>query len=211
MPERSEDIEQLLTQISQKQPDIVEFRLDKLNDLNAIEMIARKKMIPAIATDRAVRGPDTGKKLLLAAASSGFEYVDVDVLSTNAKDIVRTCSANGAKVIVSSHNLSATPSESELGKTLSSVKQMGADICKIVTTATHPHDNLKILNFVEDMSAETKIVSFAMGQLGIPSRILCPMFGAEFTFAAFRQESRTAEGQLSIDDLRSVWQLLGIQ
>lgn len=211
MLKRSEDIDQLLTLIAQKQPDIVEFRLDKLNDLSAVEMIARKKTIPAIATDRAVRDPAISKKLLLAAASSGFEYVDIDVSSPNAKDIVKMCSANGAKVIVSSHNLRATPSETELGKTLSSVKDMGADICKVVTTATRPSDNLKILNFVEEKSAETKIVSFAMGQLGIPSRILCPMFGAEFTFAAFSQESRTADGQLSIEDLRSVWQLLGIQ
>lgn len=211
MPKRSEDIDQLLTQITQKQPDIVEFRLDKLNDLNAVEMIARKKTIPAIATDRALRDPAIGKKLLLSAASSGFEYVDIDVSSPDVKDIVKMCNAKGAKVIVSSHNLRATPSESELGKTLSSVKDMGAEICKVVTTATHPGDNLKILKFVEDKSAETKIVSFAMGQLGIPSRILCPMFGAEFTFAAFSQESRTADGQLSIEDLRSVWQLLGVQ
>ena len=81
---------------------------------------------------------------------------------------------------------------------------------KIVTTAKYPRDNLTVLNFVENNATTARLVSFAMGPLGIPSRVLSPLFGAEFTFASLGEQSRTAEGQLSIDNLRNVWQILGV-
>jgi 3-dehydroquinate dehydratase len=49
-----------------------------------------------------------------------------------------------------------------------------------------------------------------MGKLGIASRVLSPFFGAEFTFASIDDQSKTAEGQMSIDDLRWVWKMLGL-
>ncbi len=70
----------------------------------------------------------------------------------------------------------------------------GSDVCKIVTTAVHPRDNLSILRFIEERSAETRLVSFAMGRHGIPSRVLSPLFGAEFTFASLTETSKTADG-----------------
>ncbi len=87
----------------------------------------------------------------------------------------------------------------------------GGDVCKIVTTAVKPSDNLTILDFVAKEAINARLVSFAMGPRGIPSRILSPWFGAEFTFAAFSEELKTADGQLSVDALRMVWQTLEIQ
>lgn len=210
MPNTVESLDQLLSQITSGRPDIVEFRLDRL-DLTSVEVLARKKTSPAIATDKANRISATRRKLLLAAASSGFEYVDVDASSPDAKDLVKECKAAGAQIIVSSHDSNRTPSQVEMNSTFSSIKQMGADICKIVTTATQSRDNLEVLNFVQNKCEEARLVSFAMGSLGIPSRILSPVFGAEFTFASLNRNSRTADGQLSIDDLRNAWRLLGIQ
>jgi 3-dehydroquinate dehydratase type I len=83
-------------------------------------------------------------------------------------------------------------------------------VCKIVTAAKHPRDNLTILSFVESNASTSRLVSFAMGQIGIPSRVLATLYGAEFTFASLGEESQTAEGQLSIDNLRKVWQILGV-
>lgn len=87
----------------------------------------------------------------------------------------------------------------------------GADMCKVVTTALQARDNLTVLDFVAEEAAKVSLVSFAMGQRGIPSRVLSPLFGAAFTFASLTEESKTAEGQLSMDQLRNAWQILGIQ
>jgi len=211
MPDRTDSLDQLFAQISAKRPDIVEFRMDKLKDSDSAVVIGHKKTFPAIAAHRTLENPTGRNDLLLAAAKSGFEYVDIDQAWPDAKNLAERCRATGANIIASAHNFQRTPTQRQLSTMLNSMREVPADICKIVTTATHPRDNLVILNFLEDKSRAAKLVSFAMGSLGIPSRILSPLYGAEFTFAALSPESKTAEGQLTIDDLRGAWKLLGIQ
>jgi 3-dehydroquinate dehydratase type I len=211
MPDATNNLGKLLAQITTKNPDIVEFRMDKLEDTDSVAAIGGKKTFPAIAAHRGIKDSTLRNALLLAAAKSGFEYVDIDLALPDARKLAERCKASGAKIIASTHNFQDTPPLGQLGTMIDPMRELDADICKIVTTATHPRDNLVVLNFLEEKSQEAKLVSFAMGSLGIPSRILSPVYGAEFTFAALNSESKTAEGQLSIDDLRSAWQLLGIQ
>lgn len=211
MLDSEEKIEQTMERIEKKDPDLLEFRFDRLHDFSILQSIGRSKQFPAIATDKALREPDELKKLLVAAADSGFEYVDVDRSLPNAEELIEKLRSNGTHVIVSSHDYHGTPSINDLSKSLEEQRGIGADVCKIITTATHPRDNLRILSFLEEKSTQARLISFAMGSLGTPSRILSPLFGAEFTFAALSANTTTAEGQLSIDNLRSVWQLLGIQ
>lgn len=190
---------------------MVEFRIDSLNNLNEIEDVANKKHWLAVATDRSNRPAATKEKLLLGAASAGFELIDVDVNFPQAEAFVRKVKSIGSKTILSFHDESRTPTSNELQKILESQTKIGGDLCKLVTTALHPRDNLRILNFLEEKPTGIKLITFAMGPLGVPSRILSPLFGAEFTFAALEGTSKTAEGQLTIDDLRSAWRLLGVQ
>jgi 3-dehydroquinate dehydratase type I len=210
MLDRDDKTDRLIEQIAAKQPDLVEFRLDKLSDSRTLEAIAKKKAFPAIATDKGPRDLQETRKLLLTAAQSGFEYVDIDLDSSLVKSLVPELKSLGAKVIISWHDLAGTPSDSRLVEVLSLERQVGADLCKIVTTARHRSDNLTILEFLHAKSPEFSLVSFAMGVLGRPSRILSPLFGSEFTFAALSEDTKTADGQLSIDNLRNAWQLLGI-
>ncbi len=189
---------------------MVEFRLDKLSNFGTLEAIAREKTAPAIATDKSNRDASTREKLLLGAASAGFEFVDVDLASMPSHTIDEVRS-HGAEVIVSFHDFSKTPSAEQLKQVLDSEVRAGGDVCKIVTTALSAHDNLSVLRFVAEKAGETRLVSFAMGRHGIPSRILSPLFGAEFTFASLNEAAKTADGQLTIDNVRSVWKLLGVQ
>ena len=205
----NEDIGELLDQIAQKKPDIVEFRLDTLSDFSTVEKISKLKQYPAIATIKSKR--DNSKKFLLGAASSGFEFVDVDLTSSRASDIVKALKGAGTEVIVSFHDYSKTPKRNELRRILKAEIKAGGDVAKIVTTAVHGVDNLEVLNLLKDKPANSRLVTFAMGRHGIPSRILSPLFGAEFTFASLNEFSKTADGQLTIDNLRSAWQLLGVQ
>jgi 3-dehydroquinate dehydratase-1 len=206
-----ENISELIQRISLKRPDLVEFRLDNLDDPGIVRTIAQKKDFPAIATDKSSREPSAVEKLLIEAASAGFEYVDVSFSSPLAKDFISQVKSHGVEVVISFHDFTKTPSAVELNKVLDSEMEAKGDIYKIVTTARQPRDSLSILGFVEERATETRLVSFAMGRQGIPSRILSPIFGAEFTFAALTEERRTADGQLGIDTLRSVWHLLGVQ
>jgi 3-dehydroquinate dehydratase type I len=205
-----DDVGQLLDRICVKRPDLVEFRTDRLHRFSILEDIAQKKKFPAIITDKTKRGLKD-RNVLLEATSAGFEFVDVDLFSDITGGELRKVRANGTELITSFHDSAATPSIDALRRVLSRAMKRGGNICKIVTTAKEPKDNLTILNFLEENSRKARLVSFAMGPIGIPSRILSPLFGSEFTFAALSEQSSTAPGQLSIDDLRHVWGLIGLQ
>jgi 3-dehydroquinate dehydratase type I len=204
------NIDRLIRHIASKKPDVVEFRLDQLDDPGPLEEIVRRKSFPAIATDKSDRGSTTTLELLSRAARTGFELVDVELSTASSGTAVEQLKSHGAEVILSFHDYSQTPSAGELTRILEAEKNAGGDICKVVTTALQPRDNLTVLDFVEREAPTTRLVSFAMGSYGVLSRILSPWFGAEFTFASISGDSKTADGQLSIDELRSVWQTLGL-
>jgi 3-dehydroquinate dehydratase type I len=199
-----------MKQISHKNPDLVEIRLDKLHDHRILQEVAARKSFPIIATDRSDRDPHSGVGNLAYAAAVGFDLIDLDLANADAATIRQMKSA-GADVILSFHNYSETPPAEQLTKILEAEKRLGCDICKIVTTARAPRDNLTVLGFLLREAATARLVSFAMGSDGVPSRVLSPWFGAEFTFAALSEKSKTADGQLTIDELRSAWQILGLQ
>ena len=50
-----------------------------------------------------------------------------------------------------------------------------------------------------------------MGEHGKVSRLLSPLFGGFFTFASLEQGSETAPGQMSIKEMRSAYELLGLK
>jgi len=195
--------------ISSKKPDLVEIRIDKLHERRSLEEVAKKKSFPIIATDRSDRDQRSKLDQLSLAAGLGFDIVDIETPANDA--VVKQLKSQGAEVILSFHDHFRTPPREELSKILEAEKRLGGDICKVVTTARLLHDNLTILDFVEREGAKGRLVSFAMGKEGVPSRILSPLFGAEFTFAALDDEQRTAEGQLTIDELRSAWGTLGLR
>lgn len=188
----------------------MEFRTDRLRSLSVLEHLPERKLFPAIITDKTTSGAAT-RRIPLQAAAAGFDFVDVDLNSGLTKSELKEIRANGAELIVSFHDHSATPSKAKLRKILHLVGTKGGDICKIITTATSIRDNLTVLDFLDESSKDNRVVCFAMGDLGIPSRILSPLFGSEFTFAALNERSLTAPGQLTIDNLRSVWNLIGIR
>jgi 3-dehydroquinate dehydratase type I len=83
-------------------------------------------------------------------------------------------------------------------------------VCKIITTAKHVEDNLTVLDFTSKASRNVKIVCFSMGELGKPSRLLSPLFGGFFTIASFERGKETASGQLTIQEMQTAYQALGL-
>jgi 3-dehydroquinate dehydratase type I len=150
------------------------------------------------------------KDILLSAAKSGFAYVDIDLEATNPKQFASQVRERGAKLIASFHNFNTTTATSELNYILDQEIALGADVCKIVTTANRVEDNLTLLNFMITASKKTKVVCFGMGKAGRVSRLLSPIFGGFFTFASLGRGAETAPGQMSIEEMRAAYKLLGV-
>jgi len=83
----------------------------------------------------------------------------------------------------------------------------GADICKVVTTAQRFEDNLTVLQLIAE-SPKARKVSFAMGPLGLTSRVLCPLVGGDFTYASIEKGKESAPGQIAVRELRKIYEVM---
>jgi 3-dehydroquinate dehydratase type I len=196
--------------------DFIEVRLDYFETSRKLSELSKNTKIPLIATNKlqSEKGFFAGteaerQQTLLDAAKNHFQYVDVDLLSTEYKKTIEKLKQLGAKPIVSYHKYDGALSIPEMGKILEQEISSGASVCKIVTTAKKIEDNLEALNFVSAMPSRLKLVCFCMGEQGKVSRLLSPMFGAYFAFASLGQGSETAAGQMTIEQMRAAYDLLG--
>jgi 3-dehydroquinate dehydratase-1 len=198
--------------------DLIEVRLDSLTVHDRIADIPSRSKTPLIATIKSVEqhgkfsGTETERqKILVDAAKNGFTYVDMDLGISNRTELISSLHSAGAKVIVSFHDFDKTPTVEQLNEILDKEVALGADVCKIITTARTVKDNLTTLNFVSEASKKAKIVCFAMGELGKQSRLVSPVFGAFFTFACLDEKRKTAKGQLTIKEMNSAYEALGLK
>lgn len=207
----------LVERVESNRADFIEVRLDRLRNFNELSDIANCSRVPMIATNRSIRhqGKFLGseaerKQILLNAAGNGFEYVDVELSASGLEDILGNLREMGVKAIISFHDFDKTPSSPRMGKILEQEIASGADICKVVTMARSSEDNLTTLNFLSKARERAKMVCFAMGELGKPSRLLSPLFGAFFTIASLERSEETAPGQLTIREMRIIYETLGL-
>ena len=218
LPKTATEALRLIAQAEEAHADLIEVRLDSFQDSDKLADVAAHGRTLKIAACKPPRchgtfsGTDAEQRqVLLNAAKSGFTYVDVDLTQPKLNETVAELKRLGAKVIVSFHNFAETPSAVELNSVLDMEIALGADVCKIVTTAKCIDDNLVLLNLTEASCSKAKLVCFAMGEQGKISRLLSPLFGGYFTFASLAQGSETAAGQMSIQEMQSAYKLLGVK
>ncbi len=198
--------------------DLIEVRLDRLRDVQGLSKIARSVEKPLIATNRPLAekgsyyGPEDDRlKILHQAVEEGFEYVDLETTTSKLGRFIDTLRERDGKIILSHHDHFRTPDQARMTNTLSQIRKHRPDICKLVTTAQFPDDSLSVLGFLQKNHRATRLVSFAMGRAGVWSRVLAPFYGAAFTYASLEKGQETAPGQLTITELRSIYETLGLE
>lgn len=146
------------------------------------------------------------KEELLKAIQLGADMVDIELGTGNLERAVALVKKE-AGCILSFHDFEKTPPLERLKGVVKSQIASGADICKVVTTAQKFEDNLTVLELISEFP-EIRIVAFAMGPLGLASRILCPMVGGEFSYAAVKKGKESAPGQLSVTELKRLYEMV---
>ena len=211
MPKTEIEALRLIQQAEEGQADFIEVRLDSLMNLKGLADLAACGSLPKIATNK---NPSITEKeiqlTLLSAAKNGFTYVDVDLSHSSPADLVKEVKNLGAQSIVSFHHHSSSANIPYLNMVLDKQISVGADICKIVTTPTRLQDNLTLLQFTQIACSKIKVVCFGMGEFGKMSRLLSPAFGGFFTFASLKRGSETAPGQMTIEEMKAAYQMLGL-
>jgi 3-dehydroquinate dehydratase type I len=208
----------LIERAEEARADLIEVRLDRLGNHSKLAEVANHGKTPKIATNKPpscpgnFSGTETERlQTLLSAAKAGFEYVDIELTHPKLKETVRELESLGVKPIVSFHDFAEPLSLPELNSVLEREIASGADVCKIVTTAKQMEDNLAVLSFTSTACAKAKVVCFAMGELGRVSRLLSPLFGGYFTFASLERGGETAAGQMTIQEMKTAYRMLGLK
>lgn len=216
-PQTATEALKLIDQAKEAGANLVEVRLDSLKTLDKLAEIAKHTKIQKIATIRLVknRGKFAGqeieqKQTLLAATKNGFNFVDIELSASNLKEFTTEASECGAKVIVSFHDFDGSLKLADLDRVFEREIAAGADICKIVTTAKRIEDNLTLLNFTSAACKRANVICFAMGAAGRVSRLLSPLFGGFLTFAKLEHGKETAAGQMTVQEMRNAYKLLGL-
>jgi 3-dehydroquinate dehydratase I len=218
LPKNSSQAIDLIRKAEEAKANFIEIRLDCLNESASLKEIAESTKIPLIATNKleSENGYFYGSEIerdqtLINAAKNGFKYIDIDFYHKKRVNMITELTALDAKLVVSYHNYEKIVSVSTMEKILDEQISLGAEICKIVLTANQLEDNLPILSFISFASAKAKLVCFCMGEQGKISRLLAPVFGAFFTFASLEPGSQTAKGQMTISEMKTAYNLLGIK
>jgi len=192
----------------ESQVDLFEARLDLIGA--GWQDVVKQLNKPWLACNRSVsEGGKAGEgriEELLEAAELGADIVDLEFSSENLTEIVLQVKKR-AKCLLSSHDLNGTPSLDELKEIVKGQSEAGADICKVVTTARSFEDNLTVLELVSQFP-KTEIVSFAMGEPGLLSRVLCPLVGGYFTYASIERGRESAPGQMTVAELVKLYQMM---
>jgi len=142
-------------------------------------------------------------RILEASVAAGARSVDVDIQSAEkAKASVRRIREN-AELIVSYHNFKATPALEPL---LRRLLRIPADVYKIAGTANKPTDNFRLLSLLRPRRHAPLIIQ-AMGEVGLPTRVLSPSAGGLFSYAASSGGAGTAPGQLTAHDMRHLYRV----
>src|ERR1700674_264496 len=195
----------------------LEFRLDYLKQpLAALPKIHRfletHQYVTAIGTCR--RADNDGKfkgslasqlEVLTKANAAGCQIVDLELqreLKSKSEAIARLRSR--ARLILSFHDFRATRN---LDETLGKMLKIPADFYKVVSTATTLSDNVTMMKFLQTQSDKHGLVGLCMGEQGIISRVLSVRAGSVFTFGAVSADLKTAPGQISAHDLRSIYRI----
>ncbi|MBU0532820.1 type I 3-dehydroquinate dehydratase [Candidatus Micrarchaeota archaeon] len=180
-----------------KSLELAEIRMDKM-DLNDGEIKELFSMpVKLIATCRG------NSKELLKAIHAGAAFIDIEL--GEDKEIITAARKQGCKVIVSHHDFNGTPKREELESIVEKCFEAKADIAKIACKINSEEDNARLLGLLD---SEKEIIVVGMGGKGKITRIIAPLIGSPFTFAALEKGKETAEGQMTLDEMKKIYNIM---
>jgi 3-dehydroquinate dehydratase/shikimate dehydrogenase len=139
--------------------------------------------------------------LLEEAVAAGAQAVDIEIETAETAGERVNLFHGRASLVISYHNYESTP---PMDTVVNRVMRIQADAYKVVTTARKPSDNLRVLAAARALPRHCLVV-LAMGELGFPTRVLSPVYGGVYTYAAPSYAEGTAAGQVGAHQLRRLY------
>ncbi|PYS70774.1 MAG: shikimate dehydrogenase [Acidobacteria bacterium] len=198
--------------------DIVEFRLDGLDEdelsNTKINDLVRAIQKPVILTYRpeeqgGYRSLTIQERMSFWQENFKSDAAFFDLELDLVKKLVNLDAENQpdwSRVICSHHDFKGpVPNLERIYEELAFTP---ARILKIAVTATDVVDCIEVFKLNERARREDReLIAIAMGDAGVTTRVLGPSFGSFLTYGALKPETGTAPGQLTTEDLKSVYRI----
>ena len=131
------------------------------------------------------------------------DFVDVEVKSKIAEEIINFTHSKGKKVILSYHNFTKTPSLKKLKVIYQNAKKLKCDILKIATKVNSPEELLLLLNFSSSFLDNKRISAIITPMsVSVMERLMPLYFGSLFTYVSLTKS--TAPGQPSYAEIKKL-------
>jgi 3-dehydroquinate dehydratase / shikimate dehydrogenase len=170
--------------------DLVELRLDSVDQPDALGAIEGRRR-PVIVTCRAAwegggfaGSEEERERLLSDAEAGGAEFIDVEARAEFVPAITRR--RRGRGIVLSLHAFGEPPADLE--DRARAMRSTGAEVIKLAIEAQRLTDVLKLMDLAgrpefADPEDGADHVLLAMGQPGVPSRVLAARLGNRWTYA----------------------------
>ncbi|MBT5200928.1 MAG: type I 3-dehydroquinate dehydratase [Thaumarchaeota archaeon] len=196
--------------IALKKSNYVEVRFDflKIEQIpETLEMI-KKDLSKIVCTLRPKTegGKFTGnEKERIAILKLIAEYtpflldVEFNTLKKNVQ-LRKYLKSTKTKLLVSWHDFKKTPNSTQLKNKINQMSKFSTNV-KIVSTAKTTNDSTRMLELYSK-KGKMNLISFAMGDFGRVSRILCLYLGSPYTYVSLGKA--VAPGQFSVDEVNNI-------
>jgi 3-dehydroquinate dehydratase/shikimate dehydrogenase len=180
--------------------DMVELRLDSVDRPDVCAALEGRHR-PVIVTCRAAweggafaGSEEERQRILVDALTAGAEFVDVEARADCVPALLRL--RRGRGVVLSMHAYGPVPEDLE--QRYAAMRSTGAEVVKVAIEAARLTDTVRLMKIAAQQEASgggedgRGHVLIAMGQPGVPSRILASRLGNRWTYAG----DGVAPGQL---------------
>ncbi len=199
--------------IALKKSDYVEVRFDflKIEQIPKALEVIKKDLNKIVCT---LRPKTEGGKFLgnekerIAIIKLIAEYnpflldIEFNTLKKNST-LVKYLKSTKTNLLVSWHDFKKTPNSTELKKKINQMSKFSSNV-KIVSTAKSTDDSTRMLELYSK-KGKNNLISFAMGDFGRISRILCLYLGSPYTYVSLGKA--IAPGQFSVDEVNKITNL----
>ena len=199
--------------------DIIELRVDMFDSIapEHVEQVfrtAREKFgKPIIAT---VRDSKEGGRKEIQDRPAMYrlvipfsDAVDVEILAGDVMKLAKDLCSDKVRLLIGSyHNFESTPADDFLEEMIETGIRNGADVVKIAVTAKEEDDFMRLM-LLTMRHKNQGVITIAMGDKGLPSRVFSPLFGSLITYGSINKPS--APGQLSAVEVMGIFRKLKIR
>jgi 3-dehydroquinate dehydratase-1 len=228
VPLVASDIKSLLEQaeVAHKlAPDVVEWRADSFGGLTSEtaaeamsqlrRVLNRELLIFTLRIKSEGGNNDMSQVERLSCIQSVLRTGKVDLVDIelcNGLEFIATvknAAKDRARIILSFHDFTATPSSEFLYSKLADMVDHGADIAKIACMPQDPGDVLRLLEVTlraRKAFPSVALCTMSMGGMGVLSRVAGFLYGSDMAFAVAREVS--APGQIPLAEARGITESL---